>query len=42
LNGLLESESERAELAKRGRARAEQYRWERCATESLKLFHRVL
>jgi alpha-1,3-rhamnosyl/mannosyltransferase len=42
LNGLLESESERAELAKRGRARAEQYHWERCAAESLKFFHRVL
>jgi glycosyltransferase involved in cell wall biosynthesis len=42
LNGLLESQSERAELAKRGRARAEQYRWERCAAESLEFFHRVL
>jgi glycosyltransferase involved in cell wall biosynthesis len=41
LNRLLESESERAELAKRGRARAERYRWERCAAESLEFFHRV-
>ena len=42
LNRLLESESERAELAKRGRARAERYRWERCAAESLEFFHHVL
>jgi alpha-1,3-rhamnosyl/mannosyltransferase len=42
LNRLLESESERAELAKRGRARADRYRWERCAAESLDFLHRVL
>jgi glycosyltransferase involved in cell wall biosynthesis len=41
LNRLLESESERAGLAQRGRARAERYRWERCAAESLDFFHRV-
>jgi glycosyltransferase involved in cell wall biosynthesis len=41
LNRLLESESERAELAKRGRARADRYRWERCAAESLDFLHRV-
>ena len=42
LNRLLESESERTELARRGRARAERYRWERCAAESLEFFHRVI
>src|SRR5579863_3241691 len=41
LSRLLESESECAELAKRGRARAERYRWERCAAESLQFFHRI-
>jgi glycosyltransferase involved in cell wall biosynthesis len=39
---LLESETERAKLARYGRARAEKYRWERCAAESLAFFHRVL
>lgn len=39
---LLESESERAKLARYGRARAEKYRWERCAAESLAFFHRVV
>jgi glycosyltransferase involved in cell wall biosynthesis len=38
---LLESNSERAKLARYGRARAELYRWEKCATESLAFFHRV-
>jgi glycosyltransferase involved in cell wall biosynthesis len=38
---LLESEPERAKLARYGRARAEKYRWERCAEESLRFFHRV-
>jgi glycosyltransferase involved in cell wall biosynthesis len=38
---LLESESERAKLARYGRARAEKYRWETCAAESLAFFHRV-
>jgi glycosyltransferase involved in cell wall biosynthesis len=42
LTRLLESESERAKLARYGRARAERYRWERCAAESLAFFHRVL
>lgn len=42
LTRLLESESERAKLARYGRARAERYRWERCATESLAFFHRVV
>jgi len=41
LNRLLESDSERAGFARRGRARAERYRWERCAAESLEFFHRV-
>lgn len=41
LNRLLESESERAALARRGRARAERFRWERCAAESLEFFHRI-
>jgi len=39
---LLESESERAKLARYGRARAEKYRWEKCAAESLAFFHRVV
>jgi glycosyltransferase involved in cell wall biosynthesis len=42
LTRLLESESERAKLARYGRARAEKYRWERCAADSLAFFHRVL
>jgi glycosyltransferase involved in cell wall biosynthesis len=41
LNRLLESESERAGLAQRGRGRAERYRWKRCAAESLEFFHRI-
>ena len=41
LTRLLESDSERAKLARYGRARAEKYRWERCAAESLAFFHRV-
>ena len=39
---LLESAEERAKFARYGRARAEKYRWERCAAESLAFFHRVL
>ena len=39
---LLESESERAKLARYGRARAEKYRWEHCAAESLAFFQRIL
>ena len=38
---LLESTEERAQLAKLGRARAERYRWERCAQESLEFFREV-
>ncbi|HSR09179.1 MAG TPA: glycosyltransferase family 1 protein [Bryobacteraceae bacterium] len=38
---LLESESERAKLARYGRARAEKYRWEKCAEDSLAFFRRV-
>ncbi len=38
---LLESEGERAKLARYGRARAEKYRWEKNAAESLAFFHRV-
>ena len=38
---LLESASERAKLARYGRARAEKYRWEKCAEESLAFFRRV-
>ena len=41
LTRLLESESERAKFARYGRARAEKYRRERCAAESLAFFHRV-
>ena len=39
---LLESESERAKLARYGRARAEKYRWEKCADDSLAFFRRVV
>jgi alpha-1,3-rhamnosyl/mannosyltransferase len=38
---LLESPEERARLAQLGRARAEAYRWERCAKESLEFFRGV-
>ena len=38
---LLESESDRTKLARYGRARAEKYRWEKCAADSLAFFHRV-
>jgi len=38
---LLESESERAKLARYGRARAEKYRWEKCAEDSLAFFRRL-
>jgi alpha-1,3-rhamnosyl/mannosyltransferase len=38
---LLESASERAKLARYGRARAEKYRWEKCAEDSLAFFRRV-
>ncbi len=38
---LLESHDERAKLARYGRARAEKYRWEKCAEDSLAFFRRV-
>ncbi len=38
---LLGSETERAKLARYGRARAEKYRWEKCAEDSLGFFRRV-
>lgn len=38
---LLESESQRAELAARGRQHAEQFRWESCAAQSLEFFRRI-
>jgi glycosyltransferase involved in cell wall biosynthesis len=41
LERLLESESERARLAEAGRARAQRFRWERCAAESLKFFEEI-
>ncbi len=41
LTRLLESPEERFRLAQMGRARAECYRWERCAKESLAFFHEV-
>jgi alpha-1,3-rhamnosyl/mannosyltransferase len=41
LTRLLEAPEERKRLAQLGRAQAEQYRWERCATESLEFFRKV-
>ena len=41
LTRLLESPTERSRLATLGRARAERYRWERCAEESLQFFRTV-
>jgi glycosyltransferase involved in cell wall biosynthesis len=41
LTRLFESESVRADLAARGRKRAELFRWEKCATESLHFFRSV-
>jgi alpha-1,3-rhamnosyl/mannosyltransferase len=38
---LLESPEERLKLAQLGRARAEDYRWERCARESLAFFREI-
>ena len=38
---LLESESLRAQLSPRGRERAERFRWEHCAAQSLEFFRRV-
>lgn len=41
LTKLLESPEERVQLAQLGRARAERYRWERCAEESLAFFREI-
>jgi glycosyltransferase involved in cell wall biosynthesis len=41
LTRLFESESLQMELRTRGRARAELFRWEKCATESLQFFRSV-
>jgi alpha-1,3-rhamnosyl/mannosyltransferase len=41
LSRLLESSEERSKLAQLGRARAECYRWERCARESLTFFREI-
>lgn len=41
LTRLLESSEERSKLARLGRARAESYRWERCAEESLAFFREI-
>jgi glycosyltransferase involved in cell wall biosynthesis len=42
LNRLLESEALQADLAARGRNRADLFRWEKCATQSLQFFRSVL
>ena len=41
LTRLLESETLRAELSARGRQRAQRYRWETCAAQSLEFFRRI-
>jgi glycosyltransferase involved in cell wall biosynthesis len=41
LTRMLESESLLADLAARGRTRADQFRWEKCATQSLHFFRSV-
>lgn len=41
LSRLLESESLRKGLAQKGRARADQFRWENCAARSLAFFRRI-
>ena len=41
LTRLLESSGERSKLAQLGRTRAERYRWERCAKESLEFFRKI-
>jgi glycosyltransferase involved in cell wall biosynthesis len=38
---LLESETLRAKLSERGRQRAQNYRWETCAAQSLEFFRRI-
>jgi glycosyltransferase involved in cell wall biosynthesis len=42
LNRLFESESLRMDLQARGQKRAELFRWEKCATQSLQFFRSVL
>ncbi len=41
LERVMTSESLRAELGRKGRERAERYRWERCAAESIEFFKRA-
>lgn len=41
LTRILESESLRKQMAKRGRERADQFRWEKCAARSLAFFRRI-
>jgi glycosyltransferase involved in cell wall biosynthesis len=41
LTKLLESESLRKEISAKGRRRAEQFRWESCAAQSLEFFRKV-
>jgi glycosyltransferase involved in cell wall biosynthesis len=41
LTRVFESDALRADLAARGRARAELFRWEKCATESLHFFRNI-
>jgi glycosyltransferase involved in cell wall biosynthesis len=41
LTRLLESPTLRAELSERGRQRAQRYRWESCAAQSLEFFRRI-
>ncbi len=42
LSRLLDSESRRRELSARGRARAQAFRWENCAEQSLRFFHKIV
>ena len=39
---LLESETLRDELRRRGRARAKEFRWEKCAAQSMQFFRSVV
>ncbi len=41
ISRLLESETLRAELTSRGRERAQRYRWEACAEQSLQFFRKI-
>ncbi|HVT92458.1 MAG TPA: glycosyltransferase family 1 protein [Bryobacteraceae bacterium] len=41
LDRMLTSPSLREDLARKGRSRAEHYRWERCASESIQFFERA-